>query len=77
MGRVGGWGFVAGLRYDLKADEALVVTTHNGGSRYTGFQLNDPWMIPPDARKFPPRCPPPRRRRPSRSRHRLRLPRRR
>jgi hypothetical protein len=52
MGRVGGWGFVAGLRYDLQPDEAMLVTTHNGGAHYTGFQLNDPWMIQPDARRF-------------------------
>jgi hypothetical protein len=51
MGRTGGWGFVAGLRYDLKPDEAMIVTTTRGGARYTGFQLNDPWMMQPDARR--------------------------
>jgi hypothetical protein len=52
MGRTGGWGFVAGLRFDLKPDEAMVVTTTRGGARYTGFQLNDPWMIQADARRY-------------------------
>jgi hypothetical protein len=52
MGRNGGWGFVAGLRYALQPGQAMVVTTTKGAARYTGFQLNDPWMIQPDARKF-------------------------
>ena len=49
--RPGGWGFVAGLNFHLAHDEALIVTTSPGGAKYTGFQLNDPWMIAPDARK--------------------------
>ena len=48
--RPGGWGFVAGLNFHLAPDEAMIVTTSSGGARYTGFQLNDPWMIAPDAR---------------------------
>lgn len=51
MGRYGGWGFVAGLRFQLAPDQAIVVTTNRGGARYTGSQLIDPWMIAPDARK--------------------------
>ena len=49
-GRNGGWGFVAGLRFDLKPGEAVLVRTVRGGAAYTGFQLNNPWMIAPDAR---------------------------
>jgi len=49
--RPGGWGFVAGLNYHLAPDEALIVTTTTGGAKYTGFQINDPWMIQPDVRK--------------------------
>jgi hypothetical protein len=52
MGRPGGWGFVAGLNFSLKPDEALLVTTDPAGSKYTGFQINDPWMIAPDARRL-------------------------
>jgi len=48
--RPGGWGFVAGVNYHLAPDEALLVTTDPGGAKYTGFQINDPWMIAPDAR---------------------------
>ena len=48
--RPGGWGFVAGLRFQLAPDEAAVVTTTQGPARYTGFQIIDPWMIAPDAR---------------------------
>ena len=50
MQRPGGWGFVAGLNFHLADDEAMLVTTTRGGAKYTGFQLNDPWMIAPDAR---------------------------
>lgn len=51
QGRPGGWGFVAGINFHLAKDEAIVVTLDPGGSKYTGFQINDPWMIAPDARK--------------------------
>ena len=50
LARPGGWGFVSGLNYHLAADEALVVTMTSGGAKYTGFQINDPWMMAPDAR---------------------------
>jgi hypothetical protein len=48
--RPGGWGFVAGLNFHLAPDEALIVTMSPGEAKYTGFQINDPWMIAPDAR---------------------------
>ena len=48
--RPGGWGFVAGLNFHLAPDEAMIVTTSRGEAKYTGFQINDPWMIAPDAR---------------------------
>ena len=50
MQRPGGWGYVTGLAFSLKPDEAMLVTTHPSGAAYTGFQINDPWMIAPDAR---------------------------
>jgi hypothetical protein len=46
--RPGGWGYLAGGRYDLRDDRALVVTTIDGGAYYTGFQVTDPWTIAPD-----------------------------
>jgi hypothetical protein len=49
-GRVGGWGFVAGLNFALAPNEAGIVTTTRGAAAYTGFQLNDPWMIQADAK---------------------------
>jgi hypothetical protein len=49
-GRTGGWGFVAGLRFQLAPDEAILVTAGTGDARYTGFQVINPWMIAPDAR---------------------------
>ena len=48
--RPGGWGFVAGLNFQLGPDEGLLVTTSPGQANYTGFQVNNPWMIAPDAR---------------------------
>jgi hypothetical protein len=48
--RPGGFGFVGGLAFHLEPDEAMVVTLERGAAKYTGFQLNDPWMIAPDAR---------------------------
>lgn len=47
-GRNGGWGFIAGLNFKIAPDEAVLVTTGRGGAAYTGFQINDPWMIQPD-----------------------------
>jgi hypothetical protein len=48
--RDGGWGFAAGGQYDLKDDEAIVVTTVTGGARYTGLQALDRWFMAPDSR---------------------------
>jgi hypothetical protein len=47
-GRPGGWGFLAGGRFCLSDDDALVITTADGGANYTGFQVSDPWTISPD-----------------------------
>ncbi|MDB6062035.1 MAG: hypothetical protein JWM78_2138 [Verrucomicrobiaceae bacterium] len=48
--RDGGWGYAAGGRYALAADEALVIVTHSGNAAYTGFQISDAWMMVPDMR---------------------------
>ncbi|MGE3691112.1 MAG: hypothetical protein AB7F98_07000 [Novosphingobium sp.] len=50
IGRAGAWGFVAGIRFSLADDEAMVVMTSRGGAAYTGFQVVDPWTIAADAR---------------------------
>jgi hypothetical protein len=47
-GRDGGWGYLAGGRFRLAVDEALIVTTDPAGSYYTGFQISDPWTVSPD-----------------------------
>jgi hypothetical protein len=47
LGRDGGWGYQAGGRFKLADDEAFVITTHDGGAAYTGFQVSDPWTISP------------------------------
>ncbi len=47
LGRDGGWGYQAGGRFKLADDEALVITTIDGGAAYTGFQVSDPWTISP------------------------------
>jgi hypothetical protein len=47
-GRPGGWGFLAGGRFCVTGDDAVVITTSDGGANYTGFQVSDPWTISPD-----------------------------
>ena len=48
IGREASWGFLAGGRFKLAADDALVITTTGGGARYRGFQVTDPWTMAPD-----------------------------
>ncbi len=48
--RPGGWGYVAGVNFHLADGEAILITLDPSGALYTGFQINDPWMIAPDAR---------------------------
>jgi hypothetical protein len=47
-GRPGGWGFLAGGRFEIADDDAIVVVTTNGNANYTGFQISDPWTLSPD-----------------------------
>jgi hypothetical protein len=43
---------VNGLSFDFGSpDDALLVTIDPGAAAYTGFQIIDPWMIAPDAKK--------------------------
>lgn len=44
----GGWGFIGGGRFRLADDEAIVITTSDGGADYTGFQVTDPWTLRPE-----------------------------
>jgi hypothetical protein len=46
--RAGGWGFASGGWFDLKDDEALVVTLKTLGASYLGFQTADVWGVAPD-----------------------------
>lgn len=47
-GREGGWGYLAGGRFDLGEGQGLLVTIDPAGSYYTGIQIADPWTISPD-----------------------------
>lgn len=47
-GRDGDWGYLAGGRFCIADDEALLVTLDPVGSYYTGFQITDSWTIAPD-----------------------------
>lgn len=47
-GRDGNWGYLAGGRFSIADDEAVLVTLDQVGSYYTGFQITDPWTIAPD-----------------------------
>ena len=48
VGRQASWGFLAGGKYSLTAEDALVITTTSGTARYRGFQVTDPWTMAPD-----------------------------
>jgi hypothetical protein len=43
--RAGGWGFIAGGWFDLKPDEALVVTLDPLSASYFAVQTSDVWMF--------------------------------
>jgi hypothetical protein len=43
------WGVIAGGRYRVEDDEALLVTIETGGALYTGVQLSNRWFMAPDA----------------------------
>jgi hypothetical protein len=47
-GRDGNWGYLAGGRFAINDDEAVLVTLDPVGSYYTGFQITDPWTIAPN-----------------------------
>lgn len=47
-GRDGNWGYLAGGRFAIADDEAVLVTLDPVGSYYTGFQITDPWTLAPD-----------------------------
>ncbi len=49
--REGGWGYLAGLRFQLQPDEAILVNTMRGGAQYQGIQVVDPWMIAASGRR--------------------------
>lgn len=48
IAREGGWGFNGGGKFKLDDDEALVITTSDGGADYTGAQISDVWTLSPD-----------------------------
>lgn len=43
--RGGGWGYSSFGHYKLGVDEALLITIHPMGARYTGFVVTTPWSI--------------------------------
>lgn len=47
-GRDGNWGYLAGGRFAVADDEAVLITLDPAGSYYTGFQITDPWTVAPD-----------------------------
>ncbi|OAN56216.1 hypothetical protein [Sphingobium sp. TCM1] len=48
IGRVGGWGFLAGGRYAIPEGKALLVRIDPARAAYNGFQVTDPFTIAPD-----------------------------
>jgi len=45
VSRGGAWGYATLGNFELKEDEALIVTIDSKGADYTGFILVDPWAI--------------------------------
>ncbi|MFN8625225.1 MAG: DUF1214 domain-containing protein [Candidatus Binatia bacterium] len=43
--RGGGWGYSSVGNYKLGNEEALLITIHPMGARYTGFVVSNPWSI--------------------------------
>lgn len=43
--RGGGWGYASFGNYQLGPTEALLITIHPSGARYTGFVVTNPWSI--------------------------------
>lgn len=52
VAREGGWGYLSGLRFQLKPDEAILLTTNPQGADYAGIQIVDPWMIASSAKTY-------------------------
>ncbi|GLU37319.1 hypothetical protein [Pseudomonas sp. NBRC 100443] len=48
IGRQANWGYLAGGRFELADDQALLITIEHAGARYSGFQVADPWTVAPD-----------------------------
>ncbi|HLG89076.1 MAG TPA: hypothetical protein VKZ79_17975 [Alphaproteobacteria bacterium] len=46
FGRVGGWGYLTMSHFDLKHDQALIVTLDTASAAYVGFELGDTWAVP-------------------------------
>lgn len=49
--RDGGWGYMAGVRFDLQQDEVFLITMKQGRAKYLGIQTADPWFLAADARQ--------------------------
>jgi hypothetical protein len=50
--RDGGWGYLAAGRYDLDADQVLLITTRRLGADYTGIHIEDVWKRTEDSRRY-------------------------
>jgi hypothetical protein len=48
IGRTGGWGYMAPMRFTVADDEAVVITIDDGAAQYASIQLTDVWMLAPD-----------------------------
>lgn len=51
LGRNGEWGYLAGGRFELGPDEAIIAVTDPQGAAYASFHLTDPWAIVLDPRQ--------------------------
>ena len=52
VARAGGFGYAGKLRFQLGADEAILLTIASQGARYFSVHVSDPWEITADSRRY-------------------------
>ena len=52
VARAGGFGYAGKLRFQLGADQAILLTLSSGNARYFSVHVSDPWEITADSRHY-------------------------
>jgi hypothetical protein len=51
-GRAGGYGYIGQMRFNMRDDQALVVTIDGGHADYVAAQVSDPWQVAPSPTEY-------------------------